>query len=145
MLLSLSFMLLLLLFLLIVVAYRPDNIVSMSCMGQYHSVRSHSPFHSLQFSLPSIRRRCISHYFFSFCDYNSEPCGRTSLATTTPSLSWIARCENLNYFEIELLCPNKEIKTQEIELPHSNKIFTKWKEFKSRQSKFCVFEFLRNF
>jgi len=51
----------------------------------------------------------------------------------------------LNIIEIELFCPNKEIKIQEIELPHPNKIFTKWKEFKSRQSKCCVFEFPRNF
>ncbi|KHN29516.1 hypothetical protein glysoja_005240 [Glycine soja] len=78
-LLSLWFMLLLPSFLRIAVAYRPGDIVPMSCMGQYHSVRSHFPFHSLRFSLPSIRRRCISHYFFSFCDCSREPCGRTSL------------------------------------------------------------------
>ena len=52
---------------------------------------------------------------------------------------------NLNFIEIELLCPNKKIKIQEIELSHPNKIFTKWKEFKSKQSKCCVFKFSRNF
>ena len=32
---------------------------------------------------------------------------------------------NLNFNEIKLLYPNKEIKIQEIELPHTNKTFKK--------------------
>ena len=74
------------------VAYRPSDIVPMSRMGQYHSVRSH--FHSASsifFETTPFRISILFFLFFFSFDCSLEPCGTTSLAATAPFSPSIAR------------------------------------------------------
>lgn len=88
-------------------AYKPGDIVPMSRMGQYHSVRL---FNRAFLFSPFLFQTTPFHLFFlSIC--SREPCGRIWLVAIVPSSQWIVRYANtsssfvkLGFFNLILFC-----------------------------------------
>jgi len=79
-------------------AYKPGDIVPMSRMGQYHSVRLFN--RTFRFS-PFLFQTTPFHLFFlSIC--SREPCGRILLVAIVLSSQWIVRYANTSSSFVKL-------------------------------------------